>query len=138
MEEILTVHFLALVLAYATLSWFVGHQGSHLVAVSKGDAELNPTLGLLIKLTSSVPVYIGILVWVGYRTHWYYPLILFACGFLIRPLVFLSVERAFGWDRSAWAYQPHWNPCHSTHDLRHGLSRCGAIANLPTDPARGN
>lgn len=103
MEEILTVHFLVLVFAYSALSWFVGHQGSHLVAISKGDAELNPALGFLMKLTSSVPVYVGLLVWLGYRTHWYYPLVLFALSFLVRPLVFVSIERALGWDRSAWA-----------------------------------
>jgi hypothetical protein len=103
MDQFLTVRFLVLVVAYSALTWFVNHQGSHLVMVREGKVALNPALAIVLTITSSPLVYIGLLVWIGYRINWYFPIALFILSFVVRPLVFVSTEVGLGWDKKAWA-----------------------------------
>jgi ppGpp synthetase/RelA/SpoT-type nucleotidyltranferase len=63
-------------------------------------SELNSYLALLMSVEQIIVVLF--LVWYGYRTVWYYPLVLAAIGF---PMTFVltTIERAIKLHRSAWA-----------------------------------
>ena len=103
MNEIFSTNFALLVLAYSTFFWFVGHQSSFLVAVSRGQATLNPVLRLTMRLTSAMPIYVGLLLYIGYATRWYYPLVLVFLSILVYALVLVKLEIALGLNQSGWA-----------------------------------
>ena len=93
--------YLTLVILYAFTFYFSMHQSSHLAhldAYRRG--KLNPCLALLMSIEQIIIVLF--LVWYGYRTVWYYPLILAAIG-LPMTFVLTAIERAMKLHRSAWA-----------------------------------
>jgi hypothetical protein len=77
------------------------HQASHLAYLEVDPrVKLNSYLALLMSVEQIIVVLF--LVWYGYRTVWYYPLVLAAIGF---PMTFVltTIERAIKLHRSAWA-----------------------------------
>jgi hypothetical protein len=90
--------FTLIVLA-SLASYFTMHQGSHLAWLSAGHAQLNPTLALLMVVEKyASPVF---LIWYGWKTVWYYPLILMAICFP-GTIVLVSIERALKLTQRAW------------------------------------
>lgn len=71
--------------------YFAMHQGSHLAYLSVNRVQLNPTLSLLMSIERiAVPIF---LIWYGFKTVWYYPLLL---SVIIFPgaIVLVSIEKA--------------------------------------------
>ena len=93
--------YLTLVILYTFTFYFSMHQASHL-AYLEADwrVKLNRYLALLMSVEQIIVVLF--LVWYGYRTVWYYPLVLAAIGF---PMTFVltAIEHAMKIHRSAWA-----------------------------------
>jgi hypothetical protein len=93
--------YLTLVILYTFTSYFSMHQASHLAYLDADRrVKLNPYLALLMSVEQIIVVLF--LVWYGYRTVWYYPLVLAAIGFPM-TLVLTTIEHAIKLHRSAWA-----------------------------------
>jgi hypothetical protein len=93
--------YLTLVILYTFTSYFSMHQSSHLAYLSADRrVRLNPCLAMLMSVEQIIVVLF--LVWYGYKTVWYYPLILAAIGF---PMTFVltTIEHVMRLHRSAWA-----------------------------------
>jgi hypothetical protein len=93
--------YLTLVILYTFTSYFSMHQSSHLAYLEVDwRVRLNPCVALLMSVEQIIVVLF--LVWYGYRTLWYYPLVLAATGF---PMTFVltAIERAMKLHKSAWA-----------------------------------
>jgi hypothetical protein len=93
--------YLTLVILYTFTCYFSMHQSGHLAYLSADRrVRLNPCLAMLMSVEQIIVVLF--LVWYGYRTVWYYPLILAAIGF---PMTFVltAIEHAMKLHRSAWA-----------------------------------
>ena len=89
------------VILYTFTSYFSMHQSSHLAYLSADRrVRLNPCLAMLMSVEQIIVVLF--LVWYGYKTVWYYPLILAAIGF---PMTFVltTIEHVMRLHRSAWA-----------------------------------
>ena len=84
-----------------------GHQASHVMAISVGQAELNPALlKAMVSSYSFAFRWFGLfpilfLVWYGYKTEWWYAVGAFVLSFIIR-LALTKIEIASGLVRSAW------------------------------------
>jgi hypothetical protein len=92
--------YLTLVILYTVTFYFFMHQSSHLAHLAADwRVRLNPCLAVLMSVEQIIVVLF--LVWYGYRTVWYYPLILAAIGF---PMTFVltAIEHAMKLHRSAW------------------------------------
>ena len=77
------------------------HQSSHLAHVlADWRVILNPFLAIIMSVEKIIVVLF--LVWYGYRTVWYYPLLLAAIGFP-ETIVLTTIEHAMKLHRSAWA-----------------------------------
>jgi hypothetical protein len=93
--------YLTLVILYTFTFYFSMHQSSHLAHLEADwRVRLNPCLALLMSVEQIIVVLF--LVWYGYRTVWYYPLILAAMGFPA-TIILTTFERAMKLHRSAWA-----------------------------------
>jgi hypothetical protein len=93
--------YLTLVILYTFTSYFSMHQSSHLAYLSADRrVRLNPCLAMLMSVEQIIVVLF--LVWYGYKTVWYYRLILAAIGF---PMTFVltTIEHVMRLHRSAWA-----------------------------------
>jgi len=93
--------YLTLVILYTFTSYFSMHQSSPLAYLSADRrVRLNPCLAMLMSVEQIIVVLF--LVWYGYKTVWYYPLILAAIGF---PMTFVltTIEHVMRLHRSAWA-----------------------------------
>ena len=93
--------YITLVILYTLTFYFFMHQSSHLAHLGADwRVRLNPSLAMLMTVEKIIVVLF--LVWYGYRTVWYYPLILAAIGF---PMTFVltAIEHAMKLHRSAWA-----------------------------------
>src|SRR6516162_10584157 len=88
-----------LIILASLASYFTMHQGSHLTWLSAGHAQLNPTLALLMVVEKyASPVF---LIWYGWKTVWYYPLILMAICFP-GTIVLVNIEKALKLTQRAW------------------------------------
>jgi hypothetical protein len=95
---ILHQDFTLIVLA-SLASYFTMHQGSHLAWLSAGHSQLNPTLALLMSIEKyASPIF---LIWYGFKTVWYNPLLLIAICFP-GTIVLVTIERTLGLTRKAW------------------------------------
>jgi hypothetical protein len=93
--------YLTLVILYTLTFYFFMHRSGHLAHLSVDwRVRLNPSLAMLMSVEQIVVVLF--LVWYGYRTVWYYPLILAAIGFPA-SIVLTTIEHAMKLHRSAWA-----------------------------------
>ena len=93
--------YLILVVLYTFTFYFAMHQSSHLVAVrSDYRVSLNPILSVLMNLERIAGL--AFLVWYGYKTVWYYPILLAAIAFPT-TLLLKIIERATKLYRIAWA-----------------------------------
>ena len=93
--------YLTLVILYTFTSYFSIHQGSHLAYLEADRrVKLNPCLAFLMGIEQII-IFL-FLVWYGYRTVWYYPLVLAAIGFPA-SIVLTTIEHAMKLHRSAWA-----------------------------------
>ncbi len=88
--------------------YFRGHQASHIVAITTGQAELNPALikGMIFSYAFAFR-WFGVfpllfLVWYGYKTTWWLAAGAFIFAFVIR-LVLTKIEIVSGLVRNAWA-----------------------------------
>ena len=91
---------LMLVILASTAFYFMMHQGSHL-AYFNADfrVKLNPTLTLLMSIEQyAIPIF---LIWYGFKTVWYYPLLLVAICFP-GTIVLVMIEKALKLHRNAW------------------------------------
>lgn len=93
--------YLVLVILYSLTFYLYMHQSSHLTYLEADPrVRLNPLLSLLMSIEQIAGLLF--LVWYGYQTVWYYPLILAAIGFPC-TIVLTTIERAIKLHRSAWA-----------------------------------
>src|SRR5260370_2663688 len=93
--------YLTLVILYTFTFYFSMHQSSHLAYLEVDwRVRLNPCLAMLMSVEQIIVVLF--LVWYGYRTVWYYPLILSAIR-VPMTFVFTAIDRAMKLQRSAWA-----------------------------------
>jgi hypothetical protein len=93
--------YFVLVILYTLAFYFYMHQSSHLTHLSADPRlRLNPLLSLLMSIEQIAGLLF--LVWYGYETVWYYPLLLAAIGFP-GTIVLTTIERAIKLHRSAWA-----------------------------------
>ena len=84
---------------YCVVLWITGHQTSHLVAIHRHQAELNPLVRIWMGVTSLFgPAFI---VWFGYEVGVLRALLLFIVAFVGR-VVLVSVEKNLGITRNAW------------------------------------
>lgn len=92
--------YLVLVILYTLAFYFYMHQTSHLAYLS---ADRRIRLNSFLALLMSVEQIAGLLflVWYGYQTVWYYPLMLAAIGFP-STLVLTTIEHAIKLHRNAW------------------------------------
>lgn len=95
------MRLLLIILAYSALTWFAGQQRARLIDVRNGEPDARPLLSLLMTVTSSAPIRVGFLLWLGYATRWYYPLAVAASSFFVRPTLFVSAEVMLGWPSDA-------------------------------------
>lgn len=56
-----------------------------------------------MRLTSAMPIYVGLLLYIGYATRWYYPLVLVFLSIPVCTLVLVKLEIALGLNKSGWA-----------------------------------
>ena len=88
-----------LIILASLASYFTMHEGSHLTWLSAGHARLNPTLALLMVVEKyASPVF---LIWYGWKTVWYYPMLLMVICFL-GTIVLVTIERALKLTQKAW------------------------------------
>jgi hypothetical protein len=93
--------YAALVVIYSFVSYFAMHRSSHLAYLgSDPRVRLNPALVLLMRVEQLAGL--GVLVWYGYHTVWYYPLILVVIGFA-GTFILKAVEHLMNLHRVAWA-----------------------------------
>jgi hypothetical protein len=93
--------YLTLVILYTFTFYFSMHQNSHLTHLEADRrVRLHPCLAMLMSVEQVIVLLF--LIWYGYRTVWYYPLVLAAIGF---PMTFVltGIEHAMKLHRSAWA-----------------------------------
>src|ERR1700730_16022316 len=93
--------YLTLVVLYTFTFYFSMHQSSHLAHLGANwRVRLNRFLAMLMSVEQIIVLLF--LVWYGYRTVWYYPLILVAIGFPA-TFVWTTIERAMKLHKNAWA-----------------------------------
>jgi hypothetical protein len=94
--------FWLIAIMYSLVAYFHGHQGSHVVAVRLGGAELSPVLtNVLNGYGWLYPISWLFLIWYGYKTIWWYAASVFVFGFVFR-LLWTKLEMASGLIRNAW------------------------------------
>jgi len=94
--------FLIQTLLYGTVSYFYGHQGSHLASVRSGQSRLNPLLVKILWLYNITFLPWLVLIWLGFHIVWYYPVAILIASFIPR-LILISIEMKMGWTSNAWA-----------------------------------
>ena len=94
--------FLYIVLLYGMAVYFDGHQASHLMYIKEKRGDLNPTLTFILSLYAISHLPWLVLIWVGYRTTWYYPLVVILFAQLVR-LVLISIQDKLDLTKDAWA-----------------------------------
>lgn len=82
---------------YGITTYFHGHQGSHLTHNHFGDAPLNPFLVLILNIYIRLFFPWLILLYIGYKTHWSYPVIILVISQVIR-LILISIQRKLDWN----------------------------------------
>jgi hypothetical protein len=93
--------YAALAVICSFVSYFAMHQTSHLAYLGNDPrVRLKPALVLLMRVEKLAGL--GVLVWYGYHTVWYYPLILVLVGF-VGTFVLKAVEHVLNLQRIAWA-----------------------------------
>lgn len=95
-----TLWFIAVM--YSFFAFFRGHQGSHLVAIKFGQATLNPLFVTILLVYHWVFWPWLFLIWLGYKTAWWYGLAAFVIGLAFR-LVWTKITAIMGANKSAWA-----------------------------------
>ena len=93
--------FWAIVLLYSMVAFITGHQGSHAFSIKTGLSTLNPVLTLLLGLYS-LPFPILFLIWIGYKTIWWYAVSIFFMSLIFR-LIWTKITIETGLVKSAWA-----------------------------------
>jgi hypothetical protein len=87
---------------YSFFAFFLGHQGSHLVAIKSGQATLNPLFVTILLLYHWLFWPWLFLIRLGYKTAWWYCLAAFAVGLVFR-LVWTKISMVTGAIKNAWA-----------------------------------
>lgn len=94
--------FLYIVLLYGMAVYFDGHQSSHLMYIKEKRGDLNPTLTFILSLYAISHLPWLVLIWVGYRTTWYYPLVVILFAQPVR-LALISIQDKLDLTQDAWA-----------------------------------
>ena len=94
--------FLYIVLLYGMAVYFDGHQASHLMYIKEKRGDLNPTLTFILSLYAISHLPWLVLIWVGYRTTWYYPLVVILFAQPVR-LALISIQDKLDLTQDAWA-----------------------------------
>ncbi len=82
--------FILIIVLYGISTFFHGHQASHLTYIKEGHqphvgrVTLNPLLILILWLYHITHLPWLILIIIGYRTIWYYPLIIILLSQIVR------------------------------------------------------
>lgn len=76
--------FFIIVLLYGVATYFHGHQGSHLAYIKIGEAVLNPFLTFVLWFYHITFLPWLAMIWLGYKTIWYYPLIVILAAQIVR------------------------------------------------------
>lgn len=76
--------FLIIVLLYGVAAYFHGHQGSHLAYIKIGEAVLNPFITLVLWIYHITFLPWLTMIWLGYKTVWYYPIIVILAAQAVR------------------------------------------------------
>ena len=93
--------YMVLILLYTFTAYFIQHQKSHLAFLGADRrVQLNPLLSTLMAVEGIAGLLF--LVWYGYKTVWYYPMILVLIG-IPTTFVLKIVEHAVKLHRIAWA-----------------------------------
>jgi hypothetical protein len=87
---------------YSLLTYFLGHQASHLAWISAGQSRLNPLLTLILLVYHWLFHPWLFLVWYGYKTVWWYAFAVFGIGLVFR-LIWTKIGIVTGAIRNAWA-----------------------------------
>ena len=82
---------------YGITIFFWGHQGSHLAWIKAREASLNILLVLILYIYHITFLPWLALIYIGYKTLWYYPVIILALAQVIR-LFLVSIEMRFKWN----------------------------------------
>ena len=96
------LNFIFIVLLYGIASYFYGHQASHLMHIRAGQAELNPTLTLILSIYGVLYLPWLVLLWIGYSTTWYFPLLVMLFSLPVR-LALISIQSNLNLTKDAWA-----------------------------------
>jgi hypothetical protein len=87
---------------YSLVTYVHGHQGSHLVAIQSGNAELNPVLTfILVVYNWLAPVSWVFIFWYAFKTVWWYAVGVLVIGFIFR-LIWTKLEVVSGLVKNAW------------------------------------
>jgi len=93
--------FVVLAVPYIFVSYFAMHRSSHLAYLSADPTiTLNPIIVLLMRIEQICGLIF--LIWYGYMTVWYKPILLIAIGFL-GTFIIKGIEHALKLHRVAWA-----------------------------------
>jgi hypothetical protein len=79
--------FLIIVLLYGVAVYFHGHQASHLTYIKIGQATLNPFLVLVLWIYHITFLPWLAMIWLGYKTIWYYPLMVIIGAQIVRAIL---------------------------------------------------
>ena len=94
--------FWPIAVMYSLFAYFLGHQASHLAAITVRRAELRPRLALVLLVYRWVFFPWLFLIWYGYKTVWWYAVAAGVTGFAFR-LIWTKIEMVTGAVRNAWA-----------------------------------
>lgn len=91
---------ISLMLAYFFWDYFLGHQMSHVAYASQGLGSMPaylPFFGLSARILGVV-----FLIYFGYKSHWYLPVVLYALGYVGQAAI-IWIEVKIGLRQYAWA-----------------------------------
>jgi hypothetical protein len=86
---------------YSLMTYFYGHQGSHIAAVMQQGVKLNRYLLIVLLVYNWLFLNYVFIVWYGYKTVWWYAVSVFVVSQILR-LVWTKIEIETGALKEAW------------------------------------
>lgn len=95
---------IALIVAYSFWKYFLGHQGSHIAYIISHGGGINATVFQFLLWYNRLGAVFGLafLIYLGYVSRWYIPLVVFALAFIGQGIL-VAIETKLRLQQHAWA-----------------------------------